>query len=143
MGEIVARDDKSKSDCPAYRFTPEQRIKVKTMCECGLPIAQIATYFGITEQTLKKHCREELDKAKAEKSIAIGRKIYQDALEGNTGLLIWWSKTQMGWSETTRQEISGPDGGPVVMGVDGPPKETRAEWEARVQKKLLNGASDE
>lgn len=141
MGEVVKRQRLNGVASPSYVFTDEQRAKVKLMCECGITQEQIALYFNMDTETLRKHCREELAQAKIEKSIRIGSKIYEEALNGNTGCLVWWSKTQMGWSETTKQEISGPNGQAIVLGVDGPPQETRAQWEARMSKARLNGVN--
>ena len=33
---------------------------------------------------------------------------------GDTTAMIWWTKAQMRWSETVRQELTGKDGTPIV-----------------------------
>ena len=37
---------------------------------------------------------------------------------------------------TDRQELSGPEGGPLMLGVDRPPEETRDQWLERRQREL-------
>jgi hypothetical protein len=36
---------------------------------------------------------------------------------GDTTSLIWWTKTQMRWSETIKQELTGEDGSPLLTGI--------------------------
>jgi hypothetical protein len=55
---------------------------------------------GISDITLRKHYRAELDEGKARANLAIGGKLFAKAMEGDgdTACLIWWSKTQLRWS---------------------------------------------
>jgi hypothetical protein len=32
--------------------------------------------------------------------------------------MIWWTKAQMRWSETVRQELTGKDGGGIVIHIN-------------------------
>jgi hypothetical protein len=32
--------------------------------------------------------------------------------------MIWWTKSQMKWSETVRQELTGKDGGGIVIQIN-------------------------
>jgi hypothetical protein len=34
-------------------------------------------------------------------------------MAGDTASLIWWTKTQLRWSETQKVEVTGANGGPV------------------------------
>jgi len=34
---------------------------------------------------------------------------------GDTTSLIWWTKTQMRWAETVKQEHTGADGAPLLF----------------------------
>jgi hypothetical protein len=36
-------------------------------------------------------------------------------MNGDTAAAIFWAKTQMGWKETTRQELTDGEGGQIVM----------------------------
>ena len=39
--------------------------------------------------------------------------LFQKATSGDTTSLIWWTKTQMKWSETVKAEVTGADGEPL------------------------------
>jgi hypothetical protein len=41
--------------------------------------------------------------------------LFGKATGGDTTALIWWTKTQMRWAETVKQEISGADGQDLVI----------------------------
>jgi hypothetical protein len=40
--------------------------------------------------------------------------LFQKATAGDTTSLIWWTKTQMKWSETQKHEVTGADGEPLT-----------------------------
>lgn len=91
----------------------EQRRLVESTSGLGLPHEQIAALIGIDDKTLRKHYRTELDEGKAKASSQIAKTLYNKALGGDTTALIWWTKSQMRWSETVRQEVTGADGEPL------------------------------
>jgi hypothetical protein len=84
--------------------------QVETSAGLGLPHEQIAALVGIDDKTLRKHYRTELDIGKAKASASIARSLYNKALGGDTTAMIWWTKAQMRWSETVKQELTGADG---------------------------------
>jgi hypothetical protein len=53
-----------------------------------------------------------LDIGKAKSSAAIARSLYNKAMGGDTTAMIWWTKAQMRWSETVKNEVTGADGEP-------------------------------
>lgn len=90
--------------------TQETRNLVETSSGLGLPHESIAVLVGIDDKTLRKYYREELDKGKAKAHVKIAQTLYQKATAGDTTSLIWWTKSQMRWSETVKQEVTGADG---------------------------------
>ena len=98
--------------------TDEQRRLVDTTSGLGLPHEQIAALIGIDDKTLRKHYRAELDEGKAKASSQIAKTLYNKALGGDTTALIWWTKSQMRWSETVKQELTGSDGSPLLSGIN-------------------------
>ena len=90
--------------------TENSRKQVETSAGLGLPHEQIAALVGIDDKTLRKHYRTELDVGKAKASASIARSLYNKALGGDTTAMIWWTKAQMRWSETVKQELTGADG---------------------------------
>ena len=90
--------------------TDNSRLQVETSAGLGLPHEQIAALIGIDDKTLRKHYRVELDVGKAKASANIARSLYNKAMKGDTTAMIWWTKAQMKWSETVKQELTGADG---------------------------------
>lgn len=90
--------------------TAETRKLVESTSGLGLPHEQIAVLVGIDDKTLRKWYRDELDLGKAKANAKVAQKLFQKATGGDTTSLIWWTKSQMRWSETVKQEITGADG---------------------------------
>lgn len=96
---------------PPFVPTASERKQVETLSGLGVPVLQIATLVreGIAADTLLKHFRVELDRGKAKANAKVAQTLFQKATSGDTTAAIWWSKTQMKWSE--RVEVTGLDGG--------------------------------
>jgi hypothetical protein len=90
--------------------TDESRKMVESTSGLGLPHEQIAILVGIDDKTLRKHYRAELDMGKAKANGQIAKTLFSKAVGGDTTSLIWWTKSQMRWSETVRNEMTGADG---------------------------------
>lgn len=90
---------------------------VEQMSAVGIPQESIARVIrgGIDDKTLRKHFREELDTAATRANAKIGGTLYNKAIAGDTTAAIWWSKTRMGWKETTATEWTGKGGGPIYL----------------------------
>ena len=91
-------------------ITDESRKMVESTSGLGLPHEQIAILVGIDDKTLRKHYRAELDMGKAKANGQIAKTLFSKAVGGDTTSLIWWTKSQMRWSETVRNEMTGADG---------------------------------
>jgi hypothetical protein len=94
---------------PAFVPTNEERRQAEAMSGFGVPMEQIAAIMrgGIHLETLRAHFAEELLQGKAKANAKIGQTLFQKALGGDTAAMIWWSKTQMRWSETQKIEVNG------------------------------------
>ena len=77
----------------------------------------IAALVGIDDKTLRKWYRTELDQGKAKAGGQIAKTLYNKAISGDTTALIWWTKSQLRWSETVRQEVTGAEGAPLLSGI--------------------------
>jgi hypothetical protein len=89
---------------PAHEPTDDLRECVAALTAYGTTQEQIAQYIGITVPTLHKYYRRELDFGALEKNLAVGNSLFRKAVDGDTGAMIWWSKTRMGWKEGAREE---------------------------------------
>jgi hypothetical protein len=99
----------------AHKPTDESRRMVESTSGLGLPHEQIAILVGIDDKTLRKYYRTELDMGKAKANGQIAKTLFSKATSGDTTALIWWTKTQMRWAETVKQEITGADGNDLVI----------------------------
>ena len=102
---------------PAFVPTAEDRKQVELLSGMGLPQDQIATLIsgGISIDTLRKHFESELIAGKAKANSQVAKTLFQKATSGDTTAAIWWSKTQMRWSEVQRVEHSGVNGNPIQI----------------------------
>ena len=92
----------------ALKPTEAERKQVEAMAGYGVPFEMIASLIrdGIDADTLNKHFRQELRQGKAKACAKVGQSLFQKATTGNdTGAAIWWTKTQMGWKDTSRLEV--------------------------------------
>lgn len=105
---------KRKVGRPQHKPTDQDRASVKAMASYGVPEREICVVIGIDAKTLRKHYRDELDKAHIEANTKVAQSLYDQAVKsGNVSAAIWWTKARMGWKETARQELTGEGGGPV------------------------------
>ncbi len=111
----------------ALQPTDSDRAQVKRLSGLGLTQDQISTHMGISDDTLRKYYPEELKKGVAEINAKIVGALFKNAMEGNVAAQIFWCKSRLGWKETTVQEVKVD-----TTFVDGPPQETRDEWEKRI-----------
>lgn len=93
------------------RFNPteEQRRQVLTMTGFGIRQDEIAISLQIDKKTLHKHFRRELDTGMIEANVRVAKALYQNATQhNNVAAQIWWTKTRMGWKDTSgAQDASG------------------------------------
>jgi len=93
--------------------TEQTRRLAESSSGLGLPHEQIAILVGVDAKTLRKHYKAELDAGKAKANGQIAKTLFNKAIAGDTTSLIWWTKAQMRWSETVKQEVTGADGEPL------------------------------
>ena len=102
-----------------HRPTEDFRKQVQEASGLGLPQDQICALVGISDVTLRKHYESELGMGKAKASAAVAKTLFNKATVGqDTTAMIWWTKAQMRWSETVRQEVTGKDGGGIVIQIN-------------------------
>lgn len=87
-----------------HKPTSKQKAKVKEATGFGITQDLIASLIGIDEKTLRKYYRDELDLGKAEAHFAVAGTLFDKCItDKDTTSLIWWTKTQMGWSENKQE----------------------------------------
>jgi len=85
------------------RFVPdaEQGRKVRAMAALGIRQEDIALILGLrSPKTLRRHFREDLDRAAPEANARVAQSLFQQATSGkNTAASIFWLKARAGWQE--------------------------------------------
>ena len=92
---------------PPHAPTDQTRQLVQMMAGCGIPQMQIAPLVGISDETLRKYYRRELDRGLIEANAKVAEALFKQAIGGDTTAAIWWTKARMGWRERTGAEHSG------------------------------------
>ena len=105
-----------KKGRPQHEVTDVFRKQVLTFCGMGLTHSQIAMMLSISDETLRKYYREELDKGEAAMNLNVATNLYTMATGSDRNAVtaaIFWLKTRARWSETKRVEHTGADGGAI------------------------------
>ena len=100
---------------PPHVVTREARNLVGAYMIAGLSQEQAARALCISVETLHRHYRHELDNAHADAVAGVGGSLLQRAMAGDTQSAIFYLKTRGRWSETSKVEHSGPDGGKIEV----------------------------
>jgi hypothetical protein len=92
-----------------HKPTAKTRKQTEEMAGYGLPHEQIGAVIGIDDKTLRKYYRSELNRGKAIASLAVAKSLFQKATEDkDTTAMIWWTKSQMGWSDKPKESDDEP-----------------------------------
>lgn len=108
-------NDSQKGRTTPHKVTDENRKLVRVLASVGTRHEDIATKLEISSDTLTRKYRKELDNGRIDANAAIAQTLFQQAKSGNTTAMIFWLKTRAGWKETNVSEITGADGGELVV----------------------------
>ncbi len=103
---------------PEKVFSKEDIEKVELFAS-SLTKQQMADYFGICFNTLQRiferqpEVSEAYRRGRAMAVITVAGSVLKEAQQGNIQAASLYLKTQAGWKETDRKEITGVDGGPI------------------------------
>ncbi len=118
--KIIKRAKTGKRGQPPYAPTDEHRQLVEGMVGMGLKRTDVAALMGIDPKTLREHFRMELKNGDAKANLNVAQGLYKNATTpakrqpgGDVKAQIFWLRTRAGWKETTRHELTGPDGEPI------------------------------
>jgi len=98
--------------------TEKDRKQVTMMAGIGLTHDQISKVMHISDETLRKYYKDELETGDAKTTAMVAQNLFNIATgtgQGAVTAAIFWMKTRAGWREVTRSEVSGPDGGAVKV----------------------------
>jgi hypothetical protein len=98
---------------PPYEPTPTDRATVKHLVVCGYSREQIAACIGthgISENTLRKHFRRELETSKAEIDAFATSQLLGLMRDKNLGALCFYLKCRARWQETAAHRFVNEEG---------------------------------
>lgn len=108
----------SKGGRPRIELDDEQIGQIEKLAAV-LTMEQIADFLGFSERTLRRRFGDDpkvlaaYKRGKQRAIAGVATNLIQQAQSGNTTAAIFYLKTQAGWRETNRTELTGLDGGPL------------------------------
>lgn len=121
--------------------TDETRRTVTVMASYGSPQVAICKAIGITDKTLRNYYASELAHASDIANGLVAETLFRMATSGRVpAATFFWLKTQAGWRETDRLEITGKDGGPIAVDHEHFNYDNLTREEARELEKILRSA---
>lgn len=99
---------------PAHSPTEKTRAEVLALAGLGTRHSDIAKHINISEPTLGKFYRAELDSGAIKANSAVAKTLYNKAINGDSSACMFWLKCRAGWRETDRHEITGAGGAPLL-----------------------------
>ena len=83
----------------AFVVNQAMREKVRHLAGVGVRQDDIAKIVGCAPKTLRKRCREDLDRGVAEANAMVSGCLFASAKEGNVTAQIFWLKSRAHWHE--------------------------------------------
>ena len=88
------------------------REKVRHLAGVGVRQDDIARIIGCTAKTLRKQCRDDLDRGVAEANAIVSGSLFTAAKGGNVTAQIFWLKTRAQWRERAVPDHPAPGSDP-------------------------------
>lgn len=120
--------------------TEKDRKQVTMMAGIGLTHDQISKVMHISDETLRKYYKDELETGEAKTTAMVAQNLFNIATGTGQGAVtagIFWMKTRAGWREISRNEITGADGGAVKVETSINAKELEPEQREVLRQILL------
>src|SRR5262252_2754005 len=93
----------------AFVVNQAVREKVRHLAGVGVRQDDIARIIGCAPKTLRKRCRDDLDRGAAEANAIVSGCLFAAAKGGNVAAQIFWLKTRARWRESAAQDDTGAD----------------------------------
>jgi hypothetical protein len=109
---LLKIEDERRQNGQLFVATPEERAKVKELATAGIPHTHICLMvkrggYPISQETLYKHFREELDEGIIEANTMVAGSLFKLALSGNIAAICFWLKSRAKWRETDQKSALG------------------------------------
>jgi hypothetical protein len=93
----------------AFVVNEAVRDKVRHLAGVGVRQDDIAKIIGCAPKTLRKQCRDDLDRGVAEANATVSGYLFAAAKAGNVTAQIFWLKTRAHWREGTAADAQAAD----------------------------------
>lgn len=95
-----------------HKPTAKTREQVSDFKSFGITHEEIAAFFSISDETLKKYYKKELEESVLRANAAVARALYKKAIGGDVASMLFWLKTRARWKtednrliDESREEI--------------------------------------
>ena len=95
---------------PVFSPSKDNYQLVEALVIAGVQHKLISNILKISEPTLRKHFKKQLQTAKSRANALVAQSLFQKARDGNVVAQIFWLKTQAGWKESNALELTGANG---------------------------------
>ena len=95
---------------PVFSPSKDNYQLVEALVIAGVQHKLISNILKISEPTLRKHFKKQLQTAKSRANALVAQSLLQKARDGNVVAQIFWLKTQAGGKESNSIELTGADG---------------------------------
>lgn len=92
----------------AFLVNQAIREKVRHLAGVGVRQDDIAKIIGCAPKTLRKRCRDDLDRGVAEANAMMSGYLFAAAKAGNVAAQIFWLKVRARWREKTEPDDPNP-----------------------------------
>lgn len=92
---------------PPYQKNGADAERIERMAAYGITHDQIAAIVGISDETLRKYYRDELDLGKAKTVEKVANSLVDVAVSGDVAAQKFFLSSRAGWAEKQQQELSG------------------------------------
>ena len=92
---------------PRFEPTPKERRQVRKLVGLGLTHEDISGVIGISEKTLRRHFRKELETGVAIANARVAASLFRQAtskIKPNPTCAIFWMKARAGWRDQDPKE---------------------------------------
>src|SRR5258706_14996612 len=99
----------------AFVVNAAVRDKVRHLAGVGVGQDDIAKIIGCAPKTLRKRCRDDLDRGVAEANATVSGYLFAAAKAGNVTAQIFWLKTRAQWQEKAAPDHPVPGVKPFLV----------------------------
>ena len=142
----------NKGGRPRIEITAAMLRQISALAGYGLTEAGIARVIGVDPRTFRRRKRDEalvmsaLENGKAIARATIGKALYEKAVAGDLGAIVWWEKTRAGLTDRVDIEHKGQVGLYRVLDGLGPDEAARLaalpDNRLREELRLLSSGDD-